>query len=113
MDSKAIVQTGVKVWYDDTHLYLLFTCSTLSTDDQDIEYLLVGFDTNHNGGIDYTFEIDKNGRVQGEKDGIMDWNMEMAPRSVFPPMDGSQRWLSLMPLLNGRKKSKRKCGGLI
>ena len=33
--------------------------------------------TNHNGGIDWTFEIDRNGRGQGEKDGIMDWNMEI------------------------------------
>ncbi|MBM3264938.1 MAG: CehA/McbA family metallohydrolase [candidate division Zixibacteria bacterium] len=39
-----------------------------------VEVVLIGLDTNRNGSIDYTFEIDRTGKVHGRKDGLTDWN---------------------------------------
>ena len=54
-----------RAWYDgDTHLH-------------------TAIHTNHNVGIDCTFEIDRNGWGQGEKDGIMDWTLEIDAKISF------------------------------
>jgi hypothetical protein len=69
--------TRVKAGYDIGHLYLLKDSPSLSTSDGDVEYIVIGFDTNHNGGIDYTFEIDKNSQVFGQKDSVTCWDSEI------------------------------------
>lgn len=76
--------TQAHIVYDDQALYVAFRCPASQNDSntpQDVEYVMIGFDTNHNGGIDYTFEIDRNGQIFGEKDGITAWQKPVQMKS--------------------------------
>lgn len=69
-------ETRALVSYDDRAVYVAVVCSTAGIaplDGRDVEYVTLAFDTNDNGSIDYSFEIDRDGRVFGWKDGVEDW----------------------------------------
>lgn len=78
------LSTGSRAWIARTAdtMYVAVTCASVTATPPPgmVEYVVIGFDTNHNGGIDYTFEIDRSGRVRGQKDGLTVWNAPILAR---------------------------------